>query len=230
MSVRLAVRALRGALPLLLLVGAFLVAGPRELGGPASYVIVSGDSMEPTYRDGDLIIARQRSSYAVGEVITYRPDVGADFPVIHRVVATSPDELVTRGDNRNEDDAWPIAPDDVVGATWLRIPSGGTALNLLVQPAVLVALVVFAGVVALIGRGERRRAAAPAPAADGPDAEADAAADARSSRRLLVAVVAVASVGGIATGVAVGIASASSLEVRAPVLQVAEVERSTPPG
>lgn len=144
--------------------------GPRELGGPASYVVVRGDSMEPTYSDGDLVVARGKARYEVGDVVTYQPEVEYDFPVIHRVVAVDGDELVTRGDNRDEDDAWGVAAEDVVGSTLFRVPRGGVVLAYLFQPATLFALVVFVAVLLAQRRREARVASTPARAAIESDA------------------------------------------------------------
>ena len=35
----------------------FVVLRPQAIGGPASYVLVSGHSMLPTLRDGDVLLA-----------------------------------------------------------------------------------------------------------------------------------------------------------------------------
>jgi hypothetical protein len=47
------------------LLALYVVAGPAHLGGPASYVIVYGISMEPTYQHGDLVVARTSEAYEV---------------------------------------------------------------------------------------------------------------------------------------------------------------------
>lgn len=60
--------------PLLLLLGGFLFLRPPLLGGATSYVIVTGRSMQPTLRTGDLVLARSRASgYTVGDVVAYHP-------------------------------------------------------------------------------------------------------------------------------------------------------------
>jgi len=121
--------------------GLWLVAGPAQLGGPAHYVIVDGPSMEPTYRDGDLVVARAQESYAVGEVVTYQPDIGQPFPVIHRIVdVTSEGRYITQGDNRAEVDGWFATEENIFGASWLHVPYGGKVLMLVREPALWLAL------------------------------------------------------------------------------------------
>ena len=57
------------------------------LGGPASYVIVSGHSMEPTLYTGDLVVVHQRDEYSVGDMVAFEIEGGSQ--VIHRIVGGS---------------------------------------------------------------------------------------------------------------------------------------------
>jgi signal peptidase I len=49
----------------------FFTLRPGSLGGPATYVLVRGISMEPTYHDGDLVVIRRSSSYRVSDIVAY---------------------------------------------------------------------------------------------------------------------------------------------------------------
>ncbi len=49
---------------------------PESLGGRAGYVLVSGQSMEPRYHTGDLVLVHRHASYRVGQVIAYRVPKG----------------------------------------------------------------------------------------------------------------------------------------------------------
>lgn len=119
----------------LVCVAVWIVAGPSQLGGSAAYVIVDGRSMEPTYRDGDLVIVRAQESYEVGEIVAYEPDIGQPFRVIHRVVAvTDEGQYITQGDNREQPDGWLATDANIFGASWLHIPYGGKSILLLRQP------------------------------------------------------------------------------------------------
>ena len=124
----------------LVLLGVYLLAGPTSLGGSASYVIVDGVSMEPTYFDGDLVVAYQRDIYEVGDVIVYDAPVDAQFNVIHRITERTDGGFITQGDNRDEVDGW-IAPDEeIYGAALLHIPNGGAIVNFLRQPTTILAI------------------------------------------------------------------------------------------
>jgi hypothetical protein len=90
--------------------------------------------MEPTYRDGDLVFARTKPSYRVGDVVAYQPEIGQRFPVIHRIVAIEGDHYITQGDNRAEPDGWLATDSNIFGASWIRIPYGGRVIAVLRQP------------------------------------------------------------------------------------------------
>src|SRR5688572_19635960 len=65
-----------------------LLVWPGFLRGGTAYVIVSGNSMDPTLHAGDLVLTVRRGSYNVGDVVAYRiPEgqPGAGVLVIHRI-------------------------------------------------------------------------------------------------------------------------------------------------
>ncbi len=112
---------------------------PVVLGGPASYIIVSGVSMEPAYDHGDLVVMRKAGQYAVGDVIAYT--VKDKGNVIHRIVGGSASSgFLTQGDNKKEIDPWSPKPEEILGKLWLHIPSAGNLLNGLRNPAGLTGL------------------------------------------------------------------------------------------
>jgi signal peptidase I len=143
------------------LFGVWQFAGPIQLGGPASYVIVDGRSMEPTYHDGDLVVARVQEEYAVGDVIVYDAPIDssfdAEFEVIHRIVDPTAGGFVTQGDNMPRPDGW-IAPVEAIqGAAVFHLPKGGQLVAFLRQPAAIIGL--LAGMIAFeyLKRMEKRR-------------------------------------------------------------------------
>jgi signal peptidase len=117
---------------------------PAFLGGPASYVFVSGESMEPTYGNLDLVVLQKRETYEVGDVIAYRVpdgDPGADSLVIHRIVGGSATAgFITRGDGRTSPDLWRPTPRDVVGYVWVALPGAGRLVFVLRAPLVIATL------------------------------------------------------------------------------------------
>ena len=129
---------------------------PVALGGTASYVVVQGGSMEPTYQDGDLVLIREASRYQHGDVIAFRAGGTFDDPtrIIHRIVGDAGEgTFKTQGDHRDQPDPWTPGPDDIIGKATLHIPQAGTAAGYLTNPATFAAL----GGAAVIVGGERRR-------------------------------------------------------------------------
>lgn len=114
---------------------------PTSLGGPATYVTVSGRSMYPTLRSGDLVILHEQRTYEAGDIVAYRiprGEPGAGNRIIHRITGGSGDEgYVTKGDNRQSEDQWRPTDDDVLGKLWLRGPGMGTALPRLRAPLIV---------------------------------------------------------------------------------------------
>jgi signal peptidase len=151
-------RACASALGLtLLLVWASLLCA-QFVGGPVSYVLVSGTSMEPLLHTGDLAVVVRRDSYAVGDVVAYRVpegDVGAGALVIHRIVDRTRDGFVYRGDNRSGVDLWEPTDKEIVGSLWFYAPHAGLALQMLRAPIVLGVLAALLAFVAVLRRTPR---------------------------------------------------------------------------
>jgi signal peptidase I len=129
---------------------------PVALGGPASYVVVQGGSMEPTYRDGDLVLVREAPEYQQGDIIAFRAGGNFDDPtrIIHRIVGDRGDgTFTTQGDNRDRFDPWTPGPDDIIGKASLHLPLAGRTAGAISRPETLAAL----GGAAVVVGGERRR-------------------------------------------------------------------------
>lgn len=144
-----------------LVIGAFFF-WPERFGGNTTLVLVSGNSMEPTLRNRDLVFAHSSSDHQVGDVIVYPiPDgqPGAGSFVIHRVIGgDGTSGYVTQGDNRTTPDPWRPTDDEVVGHVFVSTHLGSTFFDwsrTLGSPVVVGAgagLLAFAAVL----RGTRR--------------------------------------------------------------------------
>ena len=127
---------------------------PIPLGGDVAYIKVAGDSMEPAFHGGDLVVVRSQTKYQRGDVIAYRADGGI---VIHRIVGgDSQSGFDTQGDNRPLTDGWRPVADQIVGGQVAHIPVAGVLTNYLQNPAVL-ACATFAAVAFIIGTGAHRQ-------------------------------------------------------------------------
>jgi signal peptidase I len=120
------VASLGSAFTLVVVICAWIAFAPPQLGGQTSYVIISGNSMEPGMHRGDLAVIRQASRYQVGEVVTYRhPQIG---PVIHRIVAEDGAAFVFQGDHNTFIDPYHPTQQELIGALWFHVPAVGTWL------------------------------------------------------------------------------------------------------
>ena len=139
---RRVVTSLGSILTLVLVVGAWLVFAPTQLGGRTSYVIVNGNSMEPGMRSGDLAVVREQSRYGVGDIVTYRhPDIGT---VIHRIIGRESDRYLLQGDHNSFIDPYQPARADRLGQLWFRVPAMGGWVSLLRSPVYVGGLLVVA--------------------------------------------------------------------------------------
>lgn len=107
---------------------------PTSLGGRTTLVIVSGESMEPTYYSGDLVIAR-RDTPEVGDVIVYEPPGLNGARVVHRIIdGDGALGWVLQGDNNALPDPWQPTDDAVVGVVKVHYPNVGTIAAFVISP------------------------------------------------------------------------------------------------
>jgi signal peptidase I len=129
----------------------FVLLRPQYLGGPATYVMVSGTSMEPTLKTGDFIVARRPDAYKRGDIVAYRlpeNEVGAGAIVIHRIVGGDAKHgFIIKGDNKKGPDLWRPTQHDLHGTAWIRIPHAGIVIQRLHAP---VPLAFFAGLLTFL--------------------------------------------------------------------------------
>lgn len=127
------------AIPLLLVAAFFIFLRPAPFGGDTSYIMVVGQSMEPTMSQGDLAIARGRASYGIGDIVAYYSPYGP--LVIHRIVGIDGDNFVTQGDNNDAVDPWVVPPDAILGRSFGAVPYVGTIFNVLREPILLASFI-----------------------------------------------------------------------------------------
>ena len=158
---------------LIVVAGGWLVfLRPASLGGPATWIIVRGDSMLPTYETGDLIVFHEAPTYSVGDVVAYRVpagELGAGRIVMHRIIGGDLEGgLILQGDNNPVPDPWRPRQADVAGAIWLVGSQFGRPIVLLHQPAIAAALAASVMVAVVLGRQTTTRVSSrPRPRATG---------------------------------------------------------------
>ena len=131
---------------------------PFQWGGHLGLTVVAGESMEPTYHTGDLVLSWRRDTYAVGDVVVYtvpEGEPGEGYNVVHRITARGAEGYTLRGDNNERDDMWTPSDDDVRGEVFAVVPSGGRWLRLIVSPLVMAFLAGVLVAVAVAMGGKR---------------------------------------------------------------------------
>jgi signal peptidase I len=148
---RRALKAIALAAALALVAGWVVLLRPTALGGPATYVIVSGMSMRPSLQPGDLVVAFERDAYAVGDVVVFAvptAEAGGGTHIVHRIVDGSPRTgFLVKGDNRESADHWRPTAEEIKGQMQLSVPHVGTVLAFLRGP---VGTALIAGVISFL--------------------------------------------------------------------------------
>ena len=137
-------RILSGLFTLLIVAGAVYL-WPAPLGGATRIIVVSGQSMEPTYDLGDLVLTRDASPSEVGDIVVFEVpegETGEGLLVIHRILEIDDEGyFITQGDNRTTPDEWQLTEDEIVGHPLAHLPRGGTFFQFLQQLWVIVLIV-----------------------------------------------------------------------------------------
>lgn len=111
----------------------WLTLAPTQLGGPLTYVIVNGNSMEPGFLLGDLVLVRAETVYTVGDAVVYKDPNIRQF-VFHRIVGLEFDHFIMQGDNNSWQDTHQPTQSEVVGKLWIHIPKLGKAVDWFRKP------------------------------------------------------------------------------------------------
>ncbi len=92
--------------------------------GVKPIVIITG-SMQPTIKEGDLLVIKECDikDITIGNIIQYQLN---DYTVVHRVIKIYQErnaiKLITKGDNNNNEDRYPVTKDNLVGCLKYRLP------------------------------------------------------------------------------------------------------------
>lgn len=91
----------------------FTFIAPVQIGGPNSFAIVRGDSMEPMFQNNDFVLATAQSQYKNGDIIIYKKMGGL---VIHQIVPCGRADLFcTKGINNQYPDSWGVRSSEILG-------------------------------------------------------------------------------------------------------------------
>lgn len=144
----------------------WMTLAPNLLGGPVTYVIVDGNSMEPGFHRGDLVLVRTQASYEIGDVVVYQ-NAELQRYVFHRIVAKDLDRFVMQGDNNDWQDSYHPSQSEILGKLWVSFPKAGKVIEWLRVPLHLSVLIGIVGVLIMFdlfkGRSRNGKVENPSP-------------------------------------------------------------------
>ncbi|MEN6436288.1 MAG: signal peptidase I [Anaerolineaceae bacterium] len=147
--------ALLAGLVIVLTIASWALFAPPQMGGLSTLVIVNGNSMEPLFHSGDLVIVRNADYYQVGDVVAYKNMQMGKY-VIHRIIAEEFGHFVLQGDNNTWTDGYEPASDEIIGKQWLHIPFIGKAMSWFRKPVYFSLSVCLMGGLLMISRLKER--------------------------------------------------------------------------
>ncbi|EKD95213.1 MAG: hypothetical protein ACD_25C00019G0001, partial [uncultured bacterium] len=102
----------------------FLLAGTAKLAGVSMFYVVTG-SMRPVAGKGDVVITVPVRKIKSGDIVSFRQN---GVTVTHRVIgiqkSLSGVLLITKGDNNEHEDPFPVSEKEILGKVVFIIPSG----------------------------------------------------------------------------------------------------------
>lgn len=111
---------------------ALFLVWPHSLGGKVEWVVVVGESMEPTFHTGDVVLVANTGDYEIGDTVLYAvqsPNGDSAYNVIHRLVQGNPEDgWYARGDNKPRIDPWLIQQEAIQGEEWFLLPQLGNVI------------------------------------------------------------------------------------------------------
>ena len=105
----------------------FILFAPRAVLGPATYAIVNGVSMEPTYITGDLVVARFQDDYQIGQEVVFNADGRLVVHVLYS--GNAEDGWRTKGIHNTWVDPWILQDRNIYGSVWFHIPQVAKVLD-----------------------------------------------------------------------------------------------------
>ena len=126
--------------------------------GAQIYVVETG-SMEPAIQTGSIAFVSNQKSYNVGDIITYRSNLGnsgakKNINVTHRITAITEDNgdifYTTKGDNNEVEDPWMANSIDVIGKVNNHLPYIGYVVGFAKTKVGFVALILIPALIIMI--------------------------------------------------------------------------------
>lgn len=139
--------------------GATFLSALKIPGGIRVHTVLSG-SMEPSILTGSIIVIKPVETYAVGDIITYKPNIYRDeenspTSTTHRIMevrsSDGVDIFVTKGDANDQADVETTDKGLVMGKVFLSIPFIGHLTTYIKTAEGLIILIIIPSVIIIYG-------------------------------------------------------------------------------
>ncbi|GIW69487.1 MAG: hypothetical protein KatS3mg101_0234 [Patescibacteria group bacterium] len=88
--------------------------------GGIKTLYVKSDSMEPYIRKGDIVIVIPARRLKIGDIAAFKKN---NTYITHRIVEIRNDLFITKGDNNQNEDPYPIVQKEIVGKAVFSLPT-----------------------------------------------------------------------------------------------------------
>ena len=113
---------------------------PVSAGGSDTYLILSGTSMLPKFKTGDLVVMRKGSHYSVGSVAAYKtPQLKS--PIMHQIIGMANGRYTFKGENNPFSDPAHPFKSQIIGRLWINLGETGSLVEAIRRPEVGATLV-----------------------------------------------------------------------------------------
>ena len=151
------------AILIFVLYNIFLVFGASKNAAKATKIfgyrlfVITSESMEPTFYEGDIIFVKETNSYENGDIITYTTN-NVDTPTTHRIIEVyNENSFLTQGDSNSFADPNPISKDNIIGEVVYSIPKIGKGIEVTQKVRYLLLLVILLLVWRLIYKRKKEK-------------------------------------------------------------------------
>ena len=151
------------AILIFVLYNIFLVFGASKNAAKATKIfgyrlfVITSESMEPTFYEGDIIFVKETNSYENGDIITYTTN-NVDTPTTHRIIEVyNENSFLTQGDSNSFADPNPISKDNIIGEVVYSIPKIGKRIEVTQKVRYLLLLVILLLVWRLIYKRKKEK-------------------------------------------------------------------------
>lgn len=140
-----------------------LIVSALPIPGNYQFLVVRSGSMEPTIKQGAVVVVKPSEAYQIGDIITFRGTFrtpkGEIIPVSHRVAEIRVDQgepfYTTKGDANDAADTREVRHREVIGKVRLTIPYIGYGIETARTTYGFLALVIIPALIIIFDQGKR---------------------------------------------------------------------------